>query len=200
MRPAADSYWTPFPASAALLADNRFRQTTASSRKLWEPAAGAGWIVKVMRHFEFEPVVADAESYGFPLDACVDFLQVARAWGPHLVTNPPFYKDLRAPLGMPLAFVEHALALGVETVWILARHNWDEGVEKSLRLEQLPWKWKLVIRQRFAMWPHGRPPAGKEKSNPPHNYAWYGFVRGWSGHYQGGYVDLRPDLVEGIVA
>jgi hypothetical protein len=92
-----DLYETPPEATRALLAVERLPHA------LWEPAAGRGAIVTVLRDAGHAVIASDIEHYGFPLHFQRDFLSTtaAPAGVEAVVTNPP-YKDAQQ-------FVEHAL-------------------------------------------------------------------------------------------
>jgi Protein of unknown function (DUF3102) len=114
-----DAYWTPAGAVLALLNHERF------SGRIWEPACGAGNIVKVLRERGHKVVATDLHDYGCP-DATsgVDFLQQRQApkGVATIVTNPPF-KDAAD-------FVRHALTLAPRVVMVL-RLLFYEGQGRS---------------------------------------------------------------------
>jgi hypothetical protein len=73
--------------------------------RIWEPAAGHGNIVRVLRDTGHVVIASDITHYTFPLDFDADFLEQMRApSGTELIlTNPPFRYGTE--------FVEHALRL-----------------------------------------------------------------------------------------
>jgi hypothetical protein len=80
-----DLYATPACAVEALL---RVEQLL---REIWEPAAGRGAIVDVLRDHDHEVIASDIVDYEFPLHFVRDFLAVTKApAGVELIlTNPP---------------------------------------------------------------------------------------------------------------
>jgi hypothetical protein len=94
-----DLYETPQVAVGALL------QAALLPRRIWEPAAGRGAIVRVLRDAGRDVVASDVLHYDFPLDFEADFLTEMRApAGTELIlTNPPYR--------LGTEFVDHALTL-----------------------------------------------------------------------------------------
>jgi hypothetical protein len=94
-----DLYETPSVAIEALL---RVEQIPHC---IWEPAAGRGAIVRVLRDHGHAVVASDIEDYGFPLNFTGNFLEaIDLPIGVEaIVTNPPFR--------LAEEFVAHALEL-----------------------------------------------------------------------------------------
>jgi hypothetical protein len=82
----ADLYETPSVAIEALLRVEKLPHC------IWEPAAGRGAIVRVLRDAGHAVIASDIENYGFPLHFTGNFLEAVdlpRRVGA-IVTNPPF--------------------------------------------------------------------------------------------------------------
>jgi hypothetical protein len=118
-----DSYPTPrIPVESLLLAEPDVLNTTA---RIWEPAAGEGNIVHVLRDNGIPVIASDIERYaGFDLHFVGDFLQQERAPSncTTLVTNPPYQ--------LAAKFAEHALNL-VPDVFLLLRLAFLESVDHA---------------------------------------------------------------------
>jgi hypothetical protein len=117
-----DSYPTPPEAVEALLKVERLPHC------VWEPAAGHGAIVQVLRGYGHTVFASDITSYGFPLHYVGDFLD-RKAAPPDtncLLTNPPF--------SIVNEFVAHALDLCPKVV-ILARLLFLESTGRTGILE-----------------------------------------------------------------
>jgi hypothetical protein len=102
-----DLYETPPCAVEALL---RVEQIPHS---VWEPAAGRGAIVNVLRDRGHAVIASDVADYGFRLHFCRDFLgEIGMPAGVEvIVTNPPFKWAEQ--------FVAHALELCPRVVMLL---------------------------------------------------------------------------------
>ena len=81
-----DLYETPPEATRALT------EAEDLPHWLWEPAAGRGAIVNVLRDHGHAVIASDIHDYGFPLHFVADFLtrEKAPASCQMIVTNPPF--------------------------------------------------------------------------------------------------------------
>ena len=95
----ADLYETPPEATRALLRVERI------PHGVWEPAAGRGAIVRVLRDVGHAVIASDIIEYDFPLHFTQDFLTTTKApEGTEIIlTNPPFQHAA--------GFVAHALKL-----------------------------------------------------------------------------------------
>ena len=98
-----DSYPTPRIAVESLLAAEPDVLNTMV--RVWEPAAGDGNIVRVLRDNGIPVIASDIERYSFALHFVGDFLQQTQApvGTAVLVTNPPYR--------LAAQFAEHALTL-----------------------------------------------------------------------------------------
>jgi hypothetical protein len=110
--------------------------------RVWEPAAGDGNIVHVLRDNGIPVIASDIERYSLDLHFVGDLLQQERA--PYdckcLVTNPP-YK-------LAAQFAEHALTL-VPDVYLLLRLAFLESVGRTELLEHSGLRRVLVFRKRL---------------------------------------------------
>jgi hypothetical protein len=94
-----DCYSTPAVAVDALLT------VESLPYRIWEPAAGHGHIVRVLRDAGHVVIASDVTHYDFPLDFEGDFLKQTRAPAriEMILTNPPYRRAAD--------FVAHALTL-----------------------------------------------------------------------------------------
>jgi hypothetical protein len=116
-----DCYETPACAVEALLRVERL------PRRVWEPAAGGGAIVQVLREYGYTVTASDLIDYG-GLDFVGDFLAETKMPGccEAILTNPPFQIIGR--------FIEHALDLSPRVI-VLARLALLESVRRTEILE-----------------------------------------------------------------
>jgi hypothetical protein len=159
-----DLYETPPEAVRALLAVEPVPLTC------WEPAAGPGAIVSILRASGRAVIATDLVDWGCPdSQSGVDFLmeRKAPAGVPAIVTNPPFK--------LAEEFVEHAIKLAPE-VYMLLRLAFLEGLRwKQKRFEDhLARVWVFAPRLPF-MHRHGYD--GPKNSNSGMPFAWFVFHR-----------------------
>ena len=102
-----DLYETPTVAVEALLRVENIPSC------VWEPAAGRGAIVRVLRDHGHSVIASDIANYGFPLHFCRDFLAESGmlAGIEAIVTNPPYQIAER--------FVAHALRFCPRVIMLL---------------------------------------------------------------------------------
>ncbi|HKU53077.1 MAG TPA: hypothetical protein VJQ25_11450 [Nitrospira sp.] len=114
-----DPYFTPPEATESLLAIEDLPHS------IWEPAAGDGAIVKVLRHAGFDVFASDIVKYGnFECNAIMDYFEFVFTRSHDnvgIITNPPF---LRA-----VEFAEKALS-EVNYVALLLRTNFLESTSR----------------------------------------------------------------------
>lgn len=134
----ADLYETPACAVEALL------QVEQLPHWIWEPAAGRGAIVRVLRDRGHAVIASDIHDYGFPLHFIADFLvTTAVPIGVEcLLTNPPFQI-----IG---EFVAHALDLCPRVI-MLARLAFLESERRTSILEERGLARVYVFRRRLPM-------------------------------------------------
>jgi hypothetical protein len=133
----ADLYETPRCATEALLRAERL------PRCVWEPAAGRGAIVNVLRDRGHAVIASDLVDYG-ALDFVRDFLAVTEAPADveAVITNPP-YK-------IAGEFAARALDL-VPEVYLLLRLAFLESVKRTDILERRNLARVHVFRERLPM-------------------------------------------------
>ena len=134
-----DLYETPECATLALLHVERL------PRRIWEPAAGRGAIVRVLRAHGHEVVASDLIDYGEPIHfSRRDFLLEHKA--PQgcecILTNPPF--------SLAEEFVAHALDLCPRVIMLL-RLAFLEGERRRGILEDRGLARVHVFRRRLPM-------------------------------------------------
>jgi hypothetical protein len=153
-----DLYGTPPVAVEALL---RVEQLP---HRLWEPAAGRGAIVSVLREAGRGVIASDLIDYGFPLHFCRDFLAETEmpSGCEAIVTNPPF-KDAQA-------FVAKALDMCPRVIMLL-RLAFLESERRCSILEDRGLARVHVFRKRLPMM-HRDNWVGR-KANSGMAFAWF---------------------------
>jgi hypothetical protein len=161
-----DCYETPAVAVEALLRVERIPHC------VWEPAAGRGAIVRVLRDHSHAVIASDIADYGFPLHFQRDFLgEIGMPAGVEcILTNPPFRYIEK--------FVAHALEL-CPLVVMLARLAFLESERRRAILENCGLARVHVFRKRLPLM-HRDGWEGR-KSNSGMGFAWYT----WSRDHQG---------------
>src|SRR5262245_36394405 len=139
-------------------------------RNIWEPAAGRGAIVRVLRNYSHNVVASDVHDYG-GLDFVGDFLaQEQMPTGCEaIVTNPPF------------KFVEPFVARSLELaplVIMLLRLAFLESERRCHILEGRGLARVHVFRKRLPMM-HRDQWAGR-KANSGMSFAWFTWIRGYN--------------------
>src|SRR5262249_54656509 len=143
--------------------------------RIWEPAAGRGAIVDILRDRGHEVITSDIADYGFPLDFQRDFLEVteAPAGCECIVTNPPFK--------LAEAFVARSLRL-VSLTLMLLRLNFLESERRRLILEGGALAKVHVLRNRLPMLHRDGWTGRRASSAIP--YAWFAWHRNHCGPIQ----------------
>jgi len=125
---------------------------------IWEPAAGRGDLVTVLRDSGARVVASDITNHGFPLDTMLDFTtgQVPPAPFEIIVTNPPG--------GPRNTTAEAFIATGLKHL--------THGV--SLLALLLPWfAAKIVLTRRIVWFPR----TDGVRAAPKENHAWFVWQR-----------------------
>jgi hypothetical protein len=153
-----DLYETPSVAVEALLRHEKL------PHRLWEPAAGRGAIVRVLREAGRAVIASDLIDYGFPQHFCRDFLTETEmpAGCECIVTNPPFM--------FAQAFVAKALDLS-PLVILLLRLAFLESERRCSILENRGLARIHVFRKRLPMM-HRSGWEGR-KANSGMAFAWF---------------------------
>jgi hypothetical protein len=111
---------------------------------LWEPAAGRGAIVRVLRDVGHAVIASDIVDYGEPLHFVADFLTQTKAPAncETVITNPPYQ--------IAGEFARHALDL-VPRVYLLLRLAFLESTRRTDILESCGLRAVHVFRKRLPM-------------------------------------------------
>ncbi len=162
----SDLYSTPPGAVRALL------KAESLPSGIWEPAAGRGAIVNVLRDAGHSVIASDIVDHGFALHSVGDFLEQTRmpAGCECIVTNPPFKIVDR--------FIAHALDLCPRVI-VLARLALLEFVRRTEILEHRGLARLHVFRNRLPMM-HRDGWAGPRASSAT-AYAWFVWERDHTG-------------------
>ncbi len=161
-----DFYETPVVATAALLRVEKLPLI------IWEPAAGNGAIVRVLRAAGHDVVTSDIVERDFSLGFVADFLTVPRVpYGVEtIITNPPYrWAEL---------FVDKALRVCPKVIMLL-RLAFLESEKRSYILEGRGLKHIYVFRNRLPMM-HREGWEGPKASSGM-AFAWYVWDRNWKG-------------------
>ena len=158
---------TPPCATQALI------RAEALPKRLWEPAAGRGAIVRELRAAGHIVTASDVIARNYPLDFTADFLSAELPPGTEAVCTNPLYS--RAVLD---PFVRHALDVSPR-VFLLLRLSFLEGTGRSDILERRGLARVHVFRNRL---PHMHRDgwAGKKARNAV-AYGWFVWIRDHSG-------------------
>ena len=133
-----DLYPTPACAVEALL------RAEIPPLTVWEPAAGKGAIVNMLRARGHTVVASDITDYGFPLDFVADFLTTVlppKGCGA-IITNPPYQ--------IATEFACHAVDLAPR-VYLLLRLAFLESIRRTDVLERRGLARVHVFRRRLPM-------------------------------------------------
>jgi len=160
-----DLYETPAVAVEALLRVEKL------PHRIWEPAAGKGAIVRVLRGAGHHVVASDVFNYGDHLDFVGDFLEQENmpAGTSCVLTNPPF--QIIGP------FVKHALELA-PLVIMLARLAFMESERRCEILDGTGLARIHCFRKRLPML-HRDGWTGP-KANSGMAFAWFTWIRGYN--------------------
>jgi hypothetical protein len=161
-----DFYATPPCAVEALLGVERL------PRCIWEPCAGDGAIVRVLRDRGHTVIASDVVDRGFRLHFCRDFLgEIGAPAGVEMIlTNPPYAIADR--------FVEHALQL-CPLVVVLLRLGFLESQRRTPILEGRGLERVHLFRKRLPMM-HRHGWAGRRASSAI-PFAWFVWNRAHTG-------------------
>lgn len=161
-RREGDAYYTEPWVTRALLDNWSIRSV------VWEPAAGRGDMVNVMRDRRLMVISTDISTGAGFLKSQIHHSDVCS-----IVTNPPY--------NLAPEFVYRAVSL-MEAVGgqvaMLLRNEWDSADTRRELFERPDFACKLVLtkRPRWDWWERDKP-----KASPRHNFAW--FI--WDGQHKG---------------
>ncbi|PKR54435.1 hypothetical protein [Thalassospira marina] len=169
-----DFYPTPPEVFEALFR----RMPHLRGRKVWDPCCGDGVTDRVMEFHGCKVIGTDLIYRGYGMGG-VNFLSQVKPRAGLLITNPPFDDDF------PAAFVEHAMRMHVDEIWLLLKSTWQHASTRlSLRRRHCPaWKLELAWRPDF-----------NGKGNPTMECAWFGWARDWSQSFTKLDVIERPNM------
>ena len=129
---------------------------------IWEPAAGKGAMVEVMRNHGYLVCGTDLvnRGHGFII---MDFLK-SQIWGrlKNIVTNPPYGDDAEA-------FAKHALDMLPDDgkLVLVCRYEWLCAKKRRYLFDRESAFCKLIVLNKRPRWIKG------SKGSPRHNYAIY---------------------------
>lgn len=159
LRPKSDLYSTPHAATESFVAFERraLNAATGRSRRIWEPAAGEGWIADVLTAAGYTTIESDR--YIAPRKsrrpiARQDFFDARALKAPVIVTNPPYSEGNSGD-----RFVRHALSLRpryaafflpITFIASLGRADILDALFCGLRLARvLVPAWRLTLKPRL---------------------------------------------------
>jgi hypothetical protein len=162
----ADLYETPAVAVETLL------RVESLPHRLWEPAAGRGAIVKVLRAHGRTVISSDIVHYDFPLDFVADFLTTTEmpTGCCAIITNAPFKIITK--------FTRHALDLSPR-VYLLCRLAFLETTSRADILEHHGLARVHVFRKRLPMM--DRDGWTGRRASSAIAFAWFCWLRDHSG-------------------
>jgi hypothetical protein len=175
-RKEGDFYETPEWVTEALIPHLRSGPVCLHrNRTVWEPAAGRGKMSRVLeRHFQ--TVLSTTLESTDPDDLIaggLDFLKAQNRFElpDAIITNPPY--------SLAEEFVRHALKLAVSYGFVIAmllRNEWDCAKGRNDLFTEQPFAKKVILTSR--PWWFDKKPGD---SGPRHNYAWYIWVKDYTG-------------------
>jgi len=136
-----------------------------AGKLIWEPAAGHGDIVKVLRAAGARVIASDIEQRDFPLHRIRDFtapLPADGVWPDGIMTNPPF--GFRNKLAVK--FIELALERVNDFAAFLLPSDFDCAVSRRHLFADCPQFATKVVLTRRIVWFEGPNAAPKE------NHCW----------------------------
>ncbi|OCK08645.1 MULTISPECIES: hypothetical protein [Thalassospira] len=152
-------YPTPPEATEALLR----AMPHLAGQKIWECACGDGRLAKVLEFHGCKVICTDLIDRGYG-EGEVDFLATTRPRASKIITNPPFT--------LAQAFIEHAMRLHMEEVWMLLKTNYYQAANRQGFKARIRPKYKLELSWRIDSLGLG---------NGALDCAWFGFIRDYSG-------------------
>lgn len=166
-------YPTPPEGTRALLAVESF------DGPIWECAAGAGDMARVLEAAGHEVVATDLVDRGYCRPR-IDFLLEPSLMAPNVVTNPPFT--------LAEQFVAHAIQLGAAKVALLVRLHFLEGLDRARFYAQHPPRRVWVFPWRLCITPDE---VKDDRGGGTIPYAWFVWERGFTGRPELGWLPLN---------
>lgn len=121
---------------------------------VWEPACGSGKMVRALKS-------TGLEVHGTDIEDGTDFLK--HGCNPQetdaIITNPPYV--------LATEFIDHALSLGVTTVAMLLRTDFDHAKSRARLFGDCPTFAKKVVLTKRIQW------FEDSKGSPSFNHAWF---------------------------
>lgn len=154
-----DAYFTPVEAVQSLL----LLEGDRLPRRIWEPAAGDGAIVKPLLASGRFVVASDIFDYGAGYDVCDYLTAVLLGHVDGIITNPP-YKKAEAFAAKAISEVPY-LALLVRTNWLI------EGLKRGKWLDLHEPSRVWMSAQRLPMMHRYNWPGKRSTSNTPYSWA-----------------------------
>lgn len=139
---------------------------------VWEPACGAGDLVREIRAFGMPCVATDLVDRGCPDAAQCNFFATDRALAPAIITNPP-YNLINARDGHG-RWLRHSLSLpGWQYIALLLSWDWCAARQNGLGalLEQHPFSYVYLMRWKLDFTGEG---------SPPQRNGWFVWRRDWA--------------------
>jgi hypothetical protein len=164
-----------YPTSESWVVEALLAHVQLAGVTVWEPAAGRGDLVTVLRDCGTRVVTSDVADYGFPLDATIDFVsgQVPPAPFQVIVTNPP--GGPRNTLAEK--FIETGLrhiAHGVSLLALLLPADFDSASRRRQFFAECPaFAAKIVLTRRIVWFER----TDGVRAAPKENHAWFVWQR-----------------------
>lgn len=162
-RPENDFYPTPKISTESLLSKIKF------NGKIWECACGKGDISEVLINNGYDVISTELDDYKYGIPN-VDFLSTKELLAPNIITNPPYR--------LATEFLEHAIALGSDTVSLFLKLAFLEGTNRQKLFKEHPPKFVYVFSKRQTLTRDGI----KMKNSGMIAFAWF--------YWEKGYTDL----------
>lgn len=138
--------------------------------EVWEPACGGGHLSIRMKEYGAIVYSTDLYDRGYG-DTGIDFFEVEEALAPVIVTNPPYKYATE--------FVEHSIALNVQTLAMFLKITFLEGQKRRLLFDEYPPKVVAVFSKRVQVAINGDPEMFTKSSAAC--YAWFIWEKGYTG-------------------
>lgn len=158
VRRADDFYPTvsPDPVRALLVAD---WAAIAACGSVWEPACGAGDMVRPIRAAGLPCVATDLRDRGCPDSSVADYFAVSEALAPAIITNPPY--DLINARDGRGRWLRHTLDMpGWDYLALLLSWDWPAAKANGLggMLDAQPFTRAYLMRWKIDFTGEGSPP------------------------------------------